>query len=80
MGLKASYTVDCDLCGSDAGASKLTQEEAWEYVIRGDWWVNRWYGAAVCTDCYDPEMVYHAQYLNVRCMLCASGEHIAIRK
>jgi hypothetical protein len=80
MGLSATYWILCDLCGDDSGAGKPTQEEAWDHVQRGDWWVNKWYGAAVCEECFDPEAVYHAQNLNVSCVLCLSGEHIAIRK
>jgi len=80
MGLNAQYYITCDLCDTDSGRADLTQEIAWNYVQRGDWWTNRGYGAAVCVDCYDPEKTYHAQNLNVSCVLCISGEHIAIRK
>lgn len=80
MGISASYWVDCDICGEGADSSRPTQAEAWEYVERGDWWTNRGYGAAVCDECFDPDIIYHAQHPNVFCVLCQSGEHIAIIK
>lgn len=78
MGLTASYWIDCNLCGLDTGASRPSQDEAWEYAQRGGWWTNRGYGVAVCEDCYDEEKIYHAQRKNVFCVLCQSGEHIAV--
>jgi hypothetical protein len=80
MGLSATYWILCDLCGDDSGAGRPTQDEAWSYVQRGGWWVNRGYGAAVCESCYDEDKVYHAQRSNVFCVLCQTGEHIAIIK
>ena len=80
MGLNASYWIDCDLCGTDAGASRATMDDAWDYVSRGGWWINRSYGAAVCDECYDENMIYHAQFRNVFCVLCQTGDHIAIIK
>lgn len=80
MGLSATYWIHCDLCGEDGGSGKPTLAEAWEQASRADWWIHRWYGAAVCDECFDPEMTYHAKFTNVFCVLCASGEHIAIRK
>lgn len=78
MGLTASYWIHCDLCGGDGGSSKPSQDEAWDQAQRSDWWINRGYGVAVCWDCYDPDMIYHAQRRNVFCVLCQSGEHIAV--
>ncbi len=78
MGLTCAYWVHCDLCGTDGGSSKLTMEEAWDQVLRGDWWVNRHYQAAVCPDCFDETKTYHAQNSNIFCVLCQTGEHIAI--
>ena len=80
MGLNASYWVDCDICGADAGSSQRTMDDAWDYVVRGDWWTNRGYGAAICDECVDPEVTYHAQYSNTFCVLCQTGEHVAIIK
>jgi hypothetical protein len=81
MGLSVSYTLNCDLCGTDVGASRPTQDEIWDYAWRGDdCYINRHYGAFVCGDCFDPNMIYHAQYRNVFCVLCQSGEHIALIK
>lgn len=80
MGLYATYWIDCDICGDGPGTSKPTQDQAWEYVERSDWWTNRWYGAAVCDTCLNPDVVYHAQWSNVFCALCQSGEHVAIIK
>jgi hypothetical protein len=80
MGISASYWVLCDICGDDAGASRPSQEEAWEYAERGDWWTNRGYGAAVCIGCFDSDVIYHAQYSNTFCVLCQTGEHVAIIK
>ena len=51
-----------------------------DYVSRGGWWINRSYGAAVCDECYDENMIYHAQFRNVFCVLCQTGDHIAIIK
>ena len=80
MGLTVSYGLDCDICGTDTGSSQRTQEDAWDYAWRGGWWVNKGYGAAVCDECYDENKIYHAQFRNVFCVLCQSGEHIAIIK
>lgn len=80
MGLIVSYTLDCDLCGEDVGDSRPSQDEIWDYVRRNDCFINRSYGVYVCEDCFDPEITYHAQNRNVSCVLCLSGEHVAIRK
>ena len=55
-------------------------DDAWDYVSRGGWWINRSYGAAVCDECYDENMIYHAQFRNVFCVLCQTGDPIAIIK
>jgi ribosomal protein S27E len=80
VGLSASYTVDCDLCGTDTGSSQRSVDDAWDYAQRGGWWIHRGYYVAVCEDCYDPEKIYHAQRKNVFCVLCQTGEHIAVIK
>ncbi len=80
MGLYASYWIDCDLCGEGSDDSRPTMQEAWDYVQRSDWWINRGYNAAVCDVCFDPDVVYHAQRSNVFCVLCQTGEHLAIIK
>jgi ribosomal protein S27E len=55
-------------------------DDAWDYAQRGGWWIHRGYYVAVCEDCYDPEKIYHAQRKNVFCVLCQTGEHIAVIK
>lgn len=78
MGLSATYWVHCDLCGEDSGAGQISQDDAWDYVQRGGWWVNRGYGVAVCEECFEANPVPHAQYSNVSCVLCHSGEHTRV--
>lgn len=77
MGLSVSYTMHCDFCGADTGASKPTMDEIWDHV-RWDGWSHRGYGFWICGDCYDPDKIYHAQLSNTFCVLCQSGEHIAV--
>lgn len=77
MALSVAYSMYCDLCGADTGASKPTLPELFDHV-RYDGWLNQSYGVWICGECYDPETIYHAQWWNVHCVLCQSGEHVPV--
>lgn len=79
MGLSISYTLSCNLCGTDTGTSQLTAEDAYAYAARGGWYVNRGYGAAVCDECHDEENdIVHVHPRGHMCVLCLSGEHLEV--
>lgn len=78
MGICATYWLYCTFCDEDAGSSKLTAEDAWVAAADSGWYVKRHANVALCTDCWDGEQLVHVQKPNVFCVLCQTGDHLAV--
>lgn len=78
MGVRTAYSLACDICKIETRAQWENLDEMWDRAELGGWHVRRAMHAGVCPDCYNPEVVYHFQYTNTFCVLCQSGEHLAI--